>query len=170
MSEPQRHHSSSSLVFGDRDDLVLSELLSNSNEEDKERNNRTGQKVTVEQGVRCLILTRWERNKRNYLSSANFEDILHPSAIIDIVGEHFNITASDIMSTKKSRNLSYPRQICMFLCRELTDVSLKDIGKKLGNRDHTTVLHGITKIQTDLQTDSSLNNTIDVLKKKINPQ
>jgi chromosomal replication initiator protein len=129
--------------------------------------------------TKIVALSRLKNREVNViLAEEALKDLISPNdkkditveLIIDIVGEHFNITASDIMSTKKSRNLSHPRQICMFLCRELTDVSLKDIGKKLGNRDHTTVLHGITKIQTDLETDSSLNNTIDVLKKKINPQ
>ena len=91
-------------------------------------------------------------------------------SIADIVAEHFGITASDIISSKKSRNIAHPRQICMYLCRELTDVSLKDIGVKLGNRDHSTVLHGCNKIAEDLNTDVSLQSVVDILKKKINPQ
>lgn len=90
-------------------------------------------------------------------------------SIINITAEHFNITPADIISTKKSRNIAYPRQICMYLCRELTEDSLKDIGSQLGKRDHTTVLHGINKISDDLKKDPPLQNTIDVLKKKINP-
>lgn len=129
--------------------------------------------------TKIVALSRLKNREVNVvLAEEALKDLISPNdkkditveLIIDIVGEHFNISSSDIMSTKKSRNLSYPRQICMFLCRELTDISLKDIGKKLGNRDHTTVLHGITKIQTDLATDSSLSNTIEILKKKINPQ
>ena len=58
----------------------------------------------------------------------------------------------------------------MYLCRELTDISLKEIGSKLGNRDHSTILHGCNKIADDLQEDVNLQGTIDVLKKKINPQ
>ena len=91
-------------------------------------------------------------------------------SIMDIVAEHFGITASDILSSKKSRNIAHPRQICMYLCRELTDVSLKDIGQKLGKRDHSTILHGCNKIAEDLKEDTSLQSVIDVLKKKINPQ
>jgi chromosomal replication initiator protein DnaA len=129
--------------------------------------------------TKIVALSRLKNREVNViLAEEALKDLISPNDkkditvefIIEIIGEHFNISSSDIMSTKKSRNLSYPRQICMFLCRELTDVSLKDIGKKLGNRDHTTVLHGISKIQTDLLTDNSLSNTIDVLKKKINPQ
>ena len=90
--------------------------------------------------------------------------------IVDVVGEHFNITASDIYSNKKSRDLTYPRQIVMYLCCKLTSLSTTDIGKNLGNRDHTTILHGRNKIEKELTTDESLQNTIEVLIKKINPQ
>lgn len=90
--------------------------------------------------------------------------------IVDIVAEHFNLNPADIISTKKSRNIAYPRQICMYLCRYLTSISLKDIGAKMGKRDHSTVLHGINKIEADIKKDSSIANTIEVLKKKINPQ
>ena len=58
----------------------------------------------------------------------------------------------------------------MYLCRELTSTPLKSIGKSLGNRDHTTIMHGIEKMEKEIITDSNLNNTIDILKKKINPQ
>lgn len=90
--------------------------------------------------------------------------------IAGIVAEHYNINGSDLVSAKKSRNIAYPRQICMFLCRELTEISFQDIGHYLGNRDHTTIIHGCDKIQKDLEMDSNLKNTMDVLRKKINPQ
>ena len=57
----------------------------------------------------------------------------------------------------------------MYLCRKLTDLSVTEIGKILGNRDHSTVLHGCDKIAKDITKDISLHNTIDVLIKKINP-
>ncbi len=57
----------------------------------------------------------------------------------------------------------------MYLCRKLTALPLTDIGKCIGNRDHSTVVHGINKIEKDLQKDLTLRNTIDVLIKKINP-
>lgn len=104
------------------------------------------------------------------LISSDVKKSVTVESITEIVAEHFNIAASDIVSTKKSRNIAHPRQICMYLCRELTDISLKDIGSKLGNRDHSTILHGCNKIADDLKTDSSLQSVVDVLKKKINPQ
>ena len=89
--------------------------------------------------------------------------------IIQIVAEHFEITTSDLVSQKRSREIAYPRQIYMYLCRKLTDISLQAIAKSLGKKDHTTVLHGINKIEEDLLSDEQLKNTVDVLIKKISP-
>ena len=62
-----------------------------------------------------------------------------------------------------------PRQIAMYLCREMTDTPLKTIGIMLGGRDHSTVSHGIDKVTEELQINEALANTIDIIKKKINP-
>ena len=104
------------------------------------------------------------------LISPDTKRIVTVELIVDVVAEHFNINASDILSSKKSRNIAYPRQICMYLCRELTEESLQNIASSLGRRDHSTILHGINKITAEVTKDTSLQNTIDVLKKKINPQ
>lgn len=90
--------------------------------------------------------------------------------ITEVVADHFDITVNDILSSKKSRNIAYPRQICMYLCRVLTGDSQKEIGAKLGKRDHSTIIHGINKITADLKTDNALQNVVDILMKKINPQ
>lgn len=101
--------------------------------------------------------------------SPNEKKIITADLIVDVVAEHYSITTAEIYSKDKSRNISYPRQIVMYLCRKLTEMSVTDIGKALGNRDHSTVLHGFDKINTDINKDSSIHNTIDVLIKKINP-
>ena len=90
-------------------------------------------------------------------------------SIINIVAEHFNISPTDIVGHKRSRDIAYPRQICMYLCRHMTDNSLQAIGNALGKKDHTTIIHGMEKIEKDMKTDESLKNTIDILIKKINP-
>lgn len=101
------------------------------------------------------------------LISSNKKEIT-VELIIDIVADHYNISAADILSGKRSRNISYPRQICMYLCREYTSISLDEIGGKMGKRDHTTILHGIKKITEDLeQGDAVLKEAIDLLGKKI---
>ncbi|GMQ58608.1 chromosomal replication initiator protein DnaA [Vallitalea sediminicola] len=90
-----------------------------------------------------------------------------PEFILEIVAEHYNINPTDIVSKKRPRDISYPRQIVMYLSRTLTDLSLPKIGQILGKRDHTTIIHGYEKISKDIQRDSALKNTIEILTKKI---
>lgn len=89
--------------------------------------------------------------------------------IIQIVTDHFNLTEDAIVSKRRQSSVVLPRQICMYLCKQLTELSTTDIGEKLGNRDHSTVIHGCAKIEENLKVDSNLQNTIETLKKKINP-
>lgn len=93
-----------------------------------------------------------------------------PEYIINVVSEHFDIPVEDILSNKRSSRIVFPRQIAMYLCRDMTDTALKVIGKHIGNRDHTTVMHGIEKIEKELKKSPSTQNTIEILRKKINPQ
>ena len=92
-----------------------------------------------------------------------------PDDVIKIVSEHFGIAVSDITSKKKSRDIVYPRQLCMYLSRTLTDAAQSLIGKKLGNRDHTTVIHGYEKIQSEIDKNEKIRNDVEILKKKISP-
>ena len=92
-----------------------------------------------------------------------------PELILEIVSEHFSISIGDLRSTKRNANIAIPRQIAMYLCRTMTDTPLKTIGIMLGGRDHSTVSHGIDKITEEIKMDEALNNTIDIIKKKINP-
>ncbi len=90
--------------------------------------------------------------------------------ILEVVSDHYNLNPADILSKKRPREIAYPRQIVMYLCRKLTDLSLPKIGSKLGNRDHTTIIHGYEKIKKARDKDQSLKNTIDILTKKITGQ
>ncbi|HIR94290.1 MAG TPA: chromosomal replication initiator protein DnaA [Candidatus Egerieimonas intestinavium] len=101
--------------------------------------------------------------------SPNQQRVVTPEFIISTVAEHFDISSEEITGSKRSSKVVLPRQIAMFLCREMTNVPLKGIGKYLGNRDHTTIMHGIEKIEKELKTSDSLQNIISILKKKINP-
>ncbi len=92
-----------------------------------------------------------------------------PELIIDIVSDHFNIKPEDILSQKRNAEIVYPRQIAMYLCRQMTTYTVQALGKCFGNRDHTTVIHGSDKISKMVITDSSTKNIIDILIKKINP-
>lgn len=102
--------------------------------------------------------------------SPDEKKIITPEYIISTVADYFSVTPSDLAGNKRNSKVVVPRQISMYLCREIIDTSLKSIGKQLGNRDHTTVMHGIEKIENELRYDMNLVKTIDILKKKINPQ
>ncbi|MFO7154004.1 MAG: chromosomal replication initiator protein DnaA [Caldicoprobacter oshimai] len=107
-----------------------------------------------------------EEALKDILSTAQPKEITIP-LIQQVVADYFHLKVDDFKSKKRSRPIAYPRQIAMYLCRELTDQSLPKIGEEFGGRDHTTVIHACEKIQEDMQKDSQLRRTIDELKKKI---
>lgn len=92
-----------------------------------------------------------------------------PSLIIEVVAEHFGISPEDIASRKRTAELVQPRQIVIYLCRQLTESSLQNIAKTIGKKDHTTVLHGIEKITEKMENDEELKNKVDIIRKKIVP-
>ncbi len=92
-----------------------------------------------------------------------------PEKIINVVAEHYRLNERDLMSSKKNKELAYPRQIIMYLCCELTDATQKNIGAALGGRDHATIVYGRDKITAEIKKDEKLKNDIDILKKKIEP-
>ncbi|MGI6118877.1 MAG: chromosomal replication initiator protein DnaA [Bilifractor sp.] len=92
-----------------------------------------------------------------------------PDYILDAVAEQYNITVENLKSNNRSKAIAYPRQVAMYLIRTILNTNYRDIGVLLGDRDHSTVMHGVDKISKDYQTDSSVRSTIDLLKKKINP-
>lgn len=130
--------------------------------------------------TKIVALSKLEKNREINIALAEkaLKDIIAPGDkkevtpefIIEVVADHFNLTPLDIISQRRNKEIVYPRQIAMYLCRNMTDTGLQNIGKSLGGRDHTTILHGIDKIAADLEGNPTLQNTIDILKKKINPQ
>ena len=102
--------------------------------------------------------------------SPNDKREVTPELVIQVVADHYGITPLDISSQKRNKEIVYPRQIVMYLCREMVGTPLQMIGKYLGGRDHTTIIHGIEKINTEMNKNDTLNNTIEILKKKISPQ
>ncbi len=92
-----------------------------------------------------------------------------PNLIINVVAEHFGVKPEDITSKKRNSEFVQPRQVVMYLCRELTECSLTNIARLLSKKDHTTIMHGANKIETELQTNEDLKNKIDIITKKLNP-
>ena len=84
-----------------------------------------------------------------------------------IVSEYFQISVEDIRSKKRSSNISFPRQIAMYLCRNMTSESFPKIGTEFGGKDHTTVMHSVEKIEKEIKVNKDLANIIEKLKKDI---
>jgi chromosomal replication initiator protein len=87
--------------------------------------------------------------------------------ILRVVSKQYGVSRIDILSKRRQRSIVYPRQIGMWLAKSLTQRSLPEIGRRFGNRDHTTVLHAIRKIEKELQTNSRLRSEIDDLKRML---
>ncbi|MCR4597515.1 MAG: chromosomal replication initiator protein DnaA [Acetatifactor sp.] len=92
-----------------------------------------------------------------------------PKLIIEVVSEHFGVKPDDITSKKRNAEFVLPRQIIMYLCRKLTDTSYTSIAKLLNKKDHTTVIHGCSKIEAEVATNKELQTKIEIIEKKINP-
>lgn len=92
--------------------------------------------------------------------------IVTPNIILEAVAEYFHTTTDDIISKKRSQDLVLPRHIFMYLCREMTDTTLKGIAVIL-ERDHSTVKHGVDKIGDEILINEELKDTIEIIRKKI---
>jgi chromosomal replication initiator protein len=101
--------------------------------------------------------------------SPNKPKEITPQLIIEVVAEHYNLSIDQMISKNRTSNVSKPRQIAMYLCKEMTDSPLTAIGSLLGGRDHATIIHGANKVSEDIQKDEDLKLQIDSIKKKINP-
>ena len=84
-----------------------------------------------------------------------------------VVADYFQISIDDLRGKKRSSNISFPRQIAMYLCRKLTDESFPKIGIEFGGKDHTTVMHSCDKIEKEIKNNKELAKTIEKLQKEI---
>lgn len=92
-----------------------------------------------------------------------------PQLIIEVVSEHCQISLEQMISKNRSNAVVRPRQIAMYLCKNMTDIPLETIGTLLGGRDHSTIIHGIKKITEEYETNETTRTLIETIKKKINP-
>ncbi|MRR37682.1 chromosomal replication initiator protein DnaA, partial [bacterium] len=81
------------------------------------------------------------------------------------VADHFNIKVAELKSDKRLKALVVPRQIAIYLCRDLTKASYPDIGEKFGGKDHSTIIHSVKKVDKLLSQDFELKSTIETLRK-----
>ena len=105
---------------------------------------------------------------KDIISSDNRREVT-PELILDIVSEHFGVSISDLKGNKRNAEILFPRQIAMYLCKNMTDTPLDSIGALLGGRDHSTIIHGVQKISDEYESDETTRSLIDTIKKKINP-
>ena len=134
---------------------ALNKLIAYSNLERKDIKEITVEKA--EEVLRDILLPNEKRE-------------VTPELIIQTVAEHYGITMADIAGNKRNNEIVVPRQIAMYLCRKMTEASLKNIGNLLGKRDHTTIINGHNKIEAELKSNNaSIKNNIDIIMKKINP-
>lgn len=94
------------------------------------------------------------------LASQSRQKQINIDLIQEVVAEHFGLRVADLKAKKRTRSLSFPRQVAMYLARELTDSSLPRIGEAFGGRDHTTVIHAYERVQEDLKEDETLADTL----------
>jgi chromosomal replication initiator protein len=117
----------------------------------------TNKEITVDLAAEAL---------KDIISNKNSKQVTI-DLIIDVVASYYSLRIEDFKSQRRTRNVAYPRQIAMYLCRKLTDTSLPKIGEEFGGRDHTTVIHAYEKINEGLKNDESLQEAINEITKKI---
>lgn len=101
------------------------------------------------------------------------ENIITPDVILDVVSNYFNVEKRDLLSTKKSQEIVFPRQIAMYLCRNELNMQYKKIGEIFGKKDHTTIMHAETKIRKSISTDKNTKlilDSVDNILKNFNQQ
>ena len=93
--------------------------------------------------------------------------VVNVEFIQNLVASHFNLNINDLLSPRRPRSLARPRQIAMYLAKQYTTNSLPDIGRKFSNRDHTTVIHAVKKIDELIKKDNEIRQSIIEIKKKL---
>jgi chromosomal replication initiator protein len=101
------------------------------------------------------------------LAKAALGDIASPEQkritvqqILDAVTKYYNVRLSDLQSKKRHKSIAFPRQVCMYLARKHTRYSLEEIGGYFGGRDHTTVLHAVRTVTSDMNEDPEINRQL----------
>lgn len=117
----------------------------------------TGSPITLELAQDCL---------KQILAGRSVENINH-NTIMKVVSRYYDISPDQLVTQKRSRDVAFPRQVAMYLCRELAGMSLPKIGQVFGGRDHTTVMHACDKIQEEMERSSELRRAITEMKRNI---
>lgn len=109
------------------------------------------------------------------VARSSLKDLIHPSparkisstVIMDVVARFYHVSIDDLKSNRRNKEVSNPRQVAMYLCRNLLNMTLPQIGSEFGNRDHTTVIHACNKVSEELIKSPDLGRDLDEIKKRI---
>ena len=104
---------------------------------------------------------------KDYVNKGMISEKNDVAKIQKVVADYFQISVDELRSKKRNSNISFPRQIAMYLCRKLTDESFPKIGIEFGGKDHSTVMHSCDKIEKEIKNNKELAKTIDKLQKEI---
>ena len=107
------------------------------------------------------------RNALNHLVKTQEARKVTAELIISVVADKYGVTAEDITGKRRSREIATPRQVAMYICREMTDMSTTSIGRAFGDRDHTTVLHGCDKVADAIAADFAFKRRVEELMKLV---
>ncbi|NLC11758.1 MAG: chromosomal replication initiator protein DnaA [Firmicutes bacterium] len=113
-----------------------------------------------------ITLSLAEEALKDFFAKSTHRNVT-PAQIIKATASFFNINEEDLFSKKRNKNIAYPRQIAMYLCRELTDYSYPKIGEEFGGKDHTTVLHACKKIDQDIQKKEDVKKIVKQIKNSL---
>lgn len=142
-------------------------------------NNVKGNIRELENALNTIILKAKLENKAinletameslKYIITPEAKKIIDADLVIHIVSEHFSISVDNMLSSKRNKELTLPRHIAMFLCRDLTSLPLIDIAHAFHREDHSTIHSAIKKIDKGIMTNAELKSTVDTIRKKISP-
>ena len=108
--------------------------------------------------------------------SAALKDIIQPrpakqltyAMIMEVVARYYNVSVTEILSNRRSKDVTVPRQVAMYLCRFVLNMTFPKIGEAFGGKDHTTVIHACNKVSADLNAvTSSLTHDVEEIKKRL---
>ncbi len=145
------------------DDLVLSNIATKVDSNIRELEG-TLKKIVAQASLTHSPIT-FELAEKAIVDVINHkEKVISSDYIKDTVARYFNIDVGDIDSSKRSNEIAYPRQIAMYLCRELAKMQYKNIGNAFGGRDHSTVMHACNKIETEIKNSKTTKSIVDSVK------
>ena len=103
------------------------------------------------------------KNALGVLEQTQDTRVITPAIVMEVVSRKMNVTVEDLMSKKRNREIVGPRQIAIYICRELTDLSTTNIGKEFGGKDHTTIMHSCEKVAEQIKEDYGYKKKIEEL-------